>query len=448
MTPPPRHRIVVGAHDTLEFLDMAESDPGLTVWAFEPSPRTVADVMSSRRLPPNYRLVQMAVSDRTGTAPFNVCENPSCSSLKEWGDGPRFGGMSQVDVGVTRLDDFMASKAIREVEFLHVDAQGSDLDVLRGLGDSLKYVRAGQCESLAPGVPFRLYEGQAAFEEVDGLLRHAGFSTSWEYNVGNGIPGQEVNIRFDNTRPPRQLGIMLMRDEGDVLEEYLGRAAHWCDRILVIDGSDDDGGEEVCYRFPEVAFYGRDRDFPGRPGDHLRGHLWEMAKSICPGKEWACILHPDEFPSLHPLDVLAFAGSAMPNANALIVRNVNYFPHTSQAGCWSWRPGTPIESHMRWSMWPGHDEFRYVRFDPAASYDPVHGIVVPNKVYTTFNVNPEYFHHKHFSIRSPEQMRRRAETRLSSGWATRLYENVLGRESIFFDDMSFMSPGSEARRMH
>jgi len=447
MNIPPRHFIVVGAGDTLEFLDMAESDQSLIVWAFEPNPHVVASVLSSRRLPANYRLTVMAVSDFTGRSTFNVCTNAPCSSLKNWGDGPRFGEMSAVDVAVTRLDDFMVAEAIREVEYLHVDAQGSDLDVLRGLGDRISAVRAGQCESLAPGVPFRLYDGQPGFEEVEGALRVAGFETSWAQNVNNGLPGQEVNISFRNTRPPRQLGIMLMKDEDDILEEYLTRATHWCDRILVMDGTDGGRGEEICSRFPEVALYARDREFPGPPGDHLRGHLWERAKSICPEKDWACILHPDEFPSRNPLEVIGQVSSSRPGIEALMVKNVHYFPHTSQEGCWSWRPGRPIEPEMRWCMWPGCDEFRYIRFDTSVSYGGSHGTVVPDKVYPTFYPNAEMFHHKHFTIRSLEQTRKRAADRFDSGWQRQMYDGLIDTDTIFFSDLTHLFSGAEARRM-
>jgi len=444
---PPRHFIVVGAGETLEFLEMAENDPFLVVWAFEANPHVVSSVLSTRRLPPNYHLLAMAASDFSGRSTFNVCTNAPCSSLKEWGNGPRFGEMTRVDVAVTRLDEFMDREGIKEVEYLHIDAQGSDLDVIRGLGESLRRVRAGQCESLAPGVPFRLYEGQPSFEEIDGTLRAYGFGTSWTYNTDNGLPGQEVNLRFETTLPPRQLGIMVMRDEEDILEEYLHKATGWCDRILVMDGTEDDTGEDICSRFPEVVFYGRDRDHSGPTRDYIRGHLWEMAKQICPDKEWACILHPDEFPSINPLELLGHVSTTYPDLDAIMIKNVHYFPHISQAGCWSWTPGNPIEPEMRWCMWPGHDEFRYVKFDLTASYDATHGAVIPRRVYRTFFPDAEGFHHKHFTFRSVDQVRRRAASRVVSGWQTQMYDGLLDAETIFFHDLGHLFSGSDARKM-
>jgi FkbM family methyltransferase len=328
---PPKHFIVVGAGETLEFLDLAETDPTVIVWAFEANPHVVSSVLSTRRLPPNYHLLAMAASDFSGRSTFNVCTNAPCSSLREWGNGPRFGEMTRVDVAVTRLDEFMDREGIKEVEYLHIDAQGSDLDVIRGLGDSLRRVRAGQCESLAPGV--------------------------------------------------------------------------------------------------------------------IRGHLWEMAKQICPDKEWACILHPDEFPTINPLELLGHVSTTYPDLDAIMIKNVHYFPHISQAGCWSWTPGNPIEPEMRWCMWPGHDEFRYVKFDLTASYDATHGAVIPRRVYRTFFPDAEGFHHKHFTFRSVDQVRRRAVSRVVSGWQTQMYDGLIDADTIFFQDLGHLFSGSDAKKM-
>jgi FkbM family methyltransferase len=189
--------IIVGLYNNMEFLDLAIDDPEMTVFAFEPNPDLIEEIKSTTILPSNYHLVQKAVSNFNGKATFNICSNPTCSSLQDWGNGPTFGDMKKIEVDVVTLKDFIEEKGILEVENIQIDAQGSDLQVLEGIGDKIQTIKRGSCESLAPHVTeWRLYESQPQYSEIEKFLHTHGFSCTWEYNVGNGIPGDEINITF------------------------------------------------------------------------------------------------------------------------------------------------------------------------------------------------------------------------------------------------------------
>ena len=58
----------------------------------------------------------------------------------------------------------------------------------------------------------------------------------------------------------RQVGILIMKDENDILDEYLNKITQYYDKILVLDGSEDDEGEKICSKFPEVIFYEKDKN--------------------------------------------------------------------------------------------------------------------------------------------------------------------------------------------
>ena len=184
----------------MEFLDVAINDPQATVFAFEPNPDLIEEIKTKMILPSNYHLIQKAVSNFNGKSTFNICSNPTCSSLQDWGNGPTFGDMKKIEVEVVTLSDFIKEHGILEIEIIQIDAQGSDLQVLEGIGDKISIVKRGSCESLAPHVTeWRLYESQPLYHEIENFLNAHSFSCSWEYNVGNGIPGDEVNITFTNT---------------------------------------------------------------------------------------------------------------------------------------------------------------------------------------------------------------------------------------------------------
>jgi len=150
--------IEVGGNDgghTLEYLNACD-----VLYVFEPVPY-LADKLKGMFVDnPKVKVIQKAVSDFNGTARFGISGpnynwNLGCSSLnefnpnlvEEWPDRPDFNMMEYIDVDVIRLDDFIKSEGIESIDFLHIDAQGSDLKVLQSLGTEVHKVKAGRCEA-------------------------------------------------------------------------------------------------------------------------------------------------------------------------------------------------------------------------------------------------------------------------------------------------------------
>jgi len=426
--------IVVGLYNTMEFLEDAINDKNIEVFAFEPNEDLIKDIYSRYEIPDNYHIIQKAVSNFSGKSIFNICSNPTCSSLKKWGNGPSFGEMVEIEIDTISLNDFIEENKIKEIEWLLIDAQGSDLDVLNGLGEKIKIVRGGKCESLSPDADFLLYEDQQIYSEFAKFFELNKFSIKWKYNINNGIPGKEVNIEFINTRLGRQVGILLMKDENDILEEYLELITNYYDTILVLDGSQDDDGRDICKKFKEVVYYEKDwLVTDDTPQDSIRGVLYGKIKDYSPNKKWVGILHPDEFPSNDVLNMLTEYVGDM-SVNAICVQNVVYFPHISQKETWKFERGDKIQSIMEYCMMPGWQEYRYILYDPNIKYDKKHGDVLPQNNYIFSYPNEDYFHHKHFIVRSWDQIRKRIKTRKESGWQVSGYELIEGIDSIFFDE--------------
>lgn len=193
---PLRVRVVVGVHHTMEFLQDAVEDGHLHVFAFDAD----ADIIAANHVrfspPENYHLIPQAVSDSDGEITFNVCDNNTCSSVLDWSGRVSFGGMTPRRVQCTTLETFLTRLGVGSVEYLHIDAQGHDLAVLRGLGSRLSAVQAGVCESMGPNTDWTLYARQPSFEEVRSFLVENGYEVTWEANVCSGIPHDEVNITF------------------------------------------------------------------------------------------------------------------------------------------------------------------------------------------------------------------------------------------------------------
>jgi FkbM family methyltransferase len=111
------------------------------VYAFEPS-RSAYDRLSSRSFPSSVVSRQIGFSSNPGTATLHVFgEASGMNSLHDrrgledgWGIGP---ATSTEDVTLDTLDRFCESEKISAVDFLKIDTEGHEVDVLEGARESL-----------------------------------------------------------------------------------------------------------------------------------------------------------------------------------------------------------------------------------------------------------------------------------------------------------------------
>jgi hypothetical protein len=90
-----------------------------------------------------------------------------------------------------RLDTFMNSMKIKRVDFLKIDAQGADLQVVKSAGDRLADIDRIQLEVTT--VADRPYVGSADREEILGYMADHGFSLLGSEDQSF---GQESNLTF------------------------------------------------------------------------------------------------------------------------------------------------------------------------------------------------------------------------------------------------------------
>jgi FkbM family methyltransferase len=194
----------VGAHDGTTFAGLARALPWIHVYAFEPTPELAAVIERAHSNLGNYHLVRKAIGETPGKARFNVVGRGDwgCSSLLDFSDGLErtwpgrtdFEVTRTIEVDVMRLDTFVAERGISRIDFLHVDAQGVDLQVLRSLGEHIALVKGGVIE-VPQSAEVKLYRGQHTREEALEFLRAHGFE------IRDVIPQQnEDNVYFRRPR--------------------------------------------------------------------------------------------------------------------------------------------------------------------------------------------------------------------------------------------------------
>jgi FkbM family methyltransferase len=151
--------IEIGGNQGTDTVKYAEHCDKLFV--FEPVPLLAERLRDKFKDNTKVQIIQSAVSNKTennvkfGISGPDYTHGAGCSSLNEfnpnirneWGGRDDFKHMEYIDVTTVTLRDFIHAHNIKEVEYLHIDAQGSDLKVLQSLEDMVGRIKAGRCEA-------------------------------------------------------------------------------------------------------------------------------------------------------------------------------------------------------------------------------------------------------------------------------------------------------------
>jgi len=188
--------IDVGAHLGEMTFQFAAANPNLTVYAFEPNLKLAAQRMG---ILPNFIVLPFAVGDQDGAATFyqNRCDLASSllafnpERLSQWSGGEVLQIQRTTTVPVMRLDTFLSEAGISRVDFLKIDAQGADLNVLKSAGRQIRDIERITFEVGLTSTP--LYEGSSSKEECVEFMAAAGFVLVKEEVQSH---GQEANLTF------------------------------------------------------------------------------------------------------------------------------------------------------------------------------------------------------------------------------------------------------------
>jgi FkbM family methyltransferase len=166
--------------------------PRASVYAVEALPENVARIRETLETRDVHDIVVVpyAFSDRVGIAEFHVSSGrpPHASPDEDWDYGNKSSSLLAPDlhlqvhpwvsfdrvqsVPVLTLAEYCATAGIGQVDFIHLDVQGAELQVLRGAGPMLETTRAVWLE--VESVP--LYAGQPLKADVERFMAERGFT--------------------------------------------------------------------------------------------------------------------------------------------------------------------------------------------------------------------------------------------------------------------------------
>jgi FkbM family methyltransferase len=175
----------LGAWDDYGTKEWGYFAPNLSIYGFDADADACESAnaeLEERNINWIEKHIPLALGKATEEKTIYVTKNPMCSSLYPPNESylARFSNLIElagldytIELDVTTLDAFCASEEIQKIDFLQIDVQGADLDVLKGATEVLqRSVLAIQIEvEFSP-----LYINQPLFADVDSYLRSHNFT--------------------------------------------------------------------------------------------------------------------------------------------------------------------------------------------------------------------------------------------------------------------------------
>jgi len=194
-------KIEVGANKGTETEELASD--GSIVYAFEPTYELLVKYLWPLSYEnKNIRILPFAVDSENSFKKFNIAGHWDwgCSSLYEFSDNLNETWPGRVDFSNTHsyivptitLYDFCELYKIETIDFLHIDAQGNDFNVLKSLKDKISFVNEGVIEASNAVELYKNTSNKA--EDIREYLKSNGFEIVKE-TINDAVEA-EINIHY------------------------------------------------------------------------------------------------------------------------------------------------------------------------------------------------------------------------------------------------------------
>lgn len=166
--------IDVGANEG-SFLRQYLDDEKNMIFAFEPVPHLYEKLKSLELNHKNIKVFNYAINNNDGIEDFYINEPHYTSSLKpftkykdDWDEKVLLHQVNVINVKVYKLSTFLIENDLlgKVISFLKIDTQGSDLDVVKSLGNNIQNIKEIQLECFLTKNEESLYENEGKCDEI------------------------------------------------------------------------------------------------------------------------------------------------------------------------------------------------------------------------------------------------------------------------------------------
>ena len=203
--------IEVGAFDGVDGLALAYKNPKLNIYSFEANPKQIKIIKRNKKILElrkgvklnNYFIQNLAIDLKNTKKLFYIAKNPRASSLnkvknnleKYWPGWKKihFDQIKKINVRCMTLSSFCKKMKIDQIEYLHIDAQGSDLNVLKSLKKYIDIVQSGVIET-AKSNSTSIYKQNHTLKEIKKFFKKKFYIKKIEKNTKL---DNEYNVYFD-----------------------------------------------------------------------------------------------------------------------------------------------------------------------------------------------------------------------------------------------------------
>lgn len=198
----PKNPIIfeAGGHYGIDTSIFANKWPKSTIISFEPNPHAFQLLEENTRNFPNVNRYNIAVNDYNGTAVLNVCYGTTgdndvfegASSLLEASEGMKIHYQGpKVEVPCVVLDDWCTENKIEKIDFMWLDLEGLELQILKSSPRILSKVKVIYTETNF----FEFRKGMTQYSSLKSFLEQSGFIllSHWYHE---GLQGNAIFIRY------------------------------------------------------------------------------------------------------------------------------------------------------------------------------------------------------------------------------------------------------------
>lgn len=174
--------VEAGAHIGTDTCEMAGLWPTATIFAFEPIPEIFEQLIKNTSGLPNVKCFKMALGDKTGICNIfqSSGESDGSSSILEPKvhliNHPDVKFENKIEVEVITLRDWMKNEDIKKVDFLWLDLQGFELNVMKESKCEISEVSVIYTEVST----MENYSESALYPELKSWLKTVGFKVKKE----------------------------------------------------------------------------------------------------------------------------------------------------------------------------------------------------------------------------------------------------------------------------